>query len=161
PPARTVELQAEAGEVPTGVYDPAVDIELMLLGGGVGGSHRKTGSVTGDALDLALPVPWRAIERVEDLHARQREPAGDLQPAQECLRLGGPAGGHEGAGSDASVARPGVAIVPVEVAPDLLGQRHGWRGDGRAGRRVGQLPQGDQTPDHGFPEGTRVLDRGG
>ena len=79
------------------------------------------------------------------------DPVHDLQRA-----LAGPAAGgagHEGdellglvrAGADverldrqARVADPGVAVVPVALAADGLGQRRGGRRDDRAGRPVGE-----------------------
>ena len=44
----------------------------------------------------------------------------------------------QGLQREGGVAHPGVAVVPVALAAGGLGQRGGQRGDGRAGRHVGQ-----------------------
>ena len=138
--------------MPTGVHDPAVDVKLMLIGGRVGSPHGEASPIAGYAPDLALGVARRAIEGVEHPHSWEREPARDLQPAQEGLGLLRATGGQEGARADAGVTRPGVAIVPVEISAHPLGQGGGRSCERGTRGRVGQLPERDQAPDHRLPK---------
>ena len=147
-------------KVPGRLHDPAVHIQLVLFSCRVRSPHRQTLVVARHAFDLALAVTGRAVERVEDVHFGHGEAACDLQPAQKCLCLLRASRGHEGAGSDARVARPRVAVVPVELAAQPLRQGGRRRRHRSARGRIGEQAQRDQAPDHGRPEGTGVFDLG-
>src|SRR5205814_420492 len=137
-PARAVQFRAQAGQVPGGVDHPSVDVQLVLARGGVGCPDRQAPAIAGHAGDLPLGVAVGAVQRVQDLHPGQREAARDLEPAQEGLRLLGEAGGHEGTRPDPGITWPGMAVVPVELAAQLLGQGGGGRRHGSPRRRVGE-----------------------
>ena len=66
------------------------------------------------------------------------------QPARRTRRLLGEAQPEQRVHREGGVAHPGVAVVPVALAADLLGQRRGRRGDQRAGRGVGHQLQRDR-----------------
>ena len=126
------------------VEELAVDVELLLRPRAVADAH-------GARVAPAAQVRQRALGEVvlaaDPEHDLQRRVAGEAAAGRA---------GHErdevdglvGAGADvqrlqgkAGVADPGVAVVPVALAADALGQRGGRGGDDRAGRAVGEALQ--------------------
>ena len=74
------------------------------------------------------------------------------EPLQERGGLLGVAEAEQRVDGERRVADPGVAVVPVALAADLLGQTGRGRGDERAGRRVGhQLERHRRAGDHLLP----------
>ena len=63
PPRLGVEAVAGVGEQPGGVEDPAVAVELVLVGGAVADPHRAAVGVAGPAVERRVPrpggLPWR------------------------------------------------------------------------------------------------------
>ena len=69
------------------------------------------------------------------------------EPAKERLGFVGVAGRDHCGYPDAGIARPGIAVIPIADAGDLLGKR-GRRGGHRGARRcVGKQTQRDQRAD--------------
>ena len=66
------------------------------------------------------------------------------QPAPERLGLLGEPQPEQGVDREGGVPDPGVAVVPVALAADLLGQPGGGRGDQGAGGGVGHQLEGDR-----------------
>ena len=59
-----------------------------------------------------------------------------------------PAGSDQRLEGQGRVAQPAVAVVPVALAPEVLRQRGGRRGDDAAGVHVREAAQGDQAAHH-------------
>ena len=135
----------------------SVDEALVLARCGVGCPDRQAPAIAGHAGDLPLGVAVGAVQRVQDLHPGQREAARDLEPAQEGLRLLGEAGGHEGTRPDPGITWPGIAVVPVELAAQLFGQRHCRSCHRSAGWRIREQAQRDQTSDNRWAKWSRIL----
>ena len=97
--------------------------------------------VAGQVVELALGQLARAVDGVHDLQVVGV--AGDRaqQPVAPQPRLLGVAGASRASSGERGVAQPAVAVVPVALAAEVLGQRRGGRGDDAAGARVGQQPQ--------------------
>src|SRR5690348_4927090 len=55
---------------------------------------------------------------------------------------------HESPEREGCIAQPTVAIVPVPLAADFLGQRSGWSSNNPAGWRIRQCFQNDQRAFH-------------
>ena len=116
----------------------------------------RTGSGAGVALpvvqDLLLQVRG-AVDPVHDLQRPRGLPGLLLspvrQPAPERLGLLGEPQPEQGMDREGPVPDPGVAIIPVALAADLLGQTGGGGGDQPAGGGVGHQLQGDgRAVDH-------------
>ena len=116
PPGLGVEAVAGLGEQPGGVEDPAVAVELVLVGGAVADPDRHAVGVAGPARQLALRRWVPAVQGEQDRQAGPVEAAGVEQPGQEAARLVVLADAEEGGDADAGVAGPGVAVVPVPDA---------------------------------------------
>ena len=104
---------------------------------------------TGARVAVARPVRVLDLGQlgapVDAVHDLQRPRRPDLplaravgQPAHERRRLLGEAEPQQRVERERGVADPRVAVVPVALAAELLGQRRGRRGHERAGRRVGE-----------------------
>src|SRR5690349_3566164 len=122
PPGLAVEAVPGAGQQPGGVEDPAVPVELVLIGRIVADPHRPT-----------VGVPWPSGQRalaggVPPVQTEQYRQAGTLeagrgeQPGHEPASLILLTDPTEGADAAAGVARPGVAVVPVAGPTELFGQ---------------------------------------
>ena len=101
---------------------------------------------------LVLGQVGAAVDPVHDL---QRPARPDLplaravgQPVHERRGLFGEAEPQQPVERERRVADPGVAVVPVAPAAELLGQRGRRRRDERAGRRVGQQLQRQRRAHH-------------
>ena len=105
--------------------------------------------------ELALGQVVLAADAEHDL---QRPRRGPMPPAPAVVMKSKKSLGLVRAGRDpqrldgeAGVADPGVAVVPVALAADVLGQRRRRRGDDRAGRLVGQALQDPAAVVHEVP----------
>ena len=116
----------------------AVDVVLTLVEGAVPDPHRPRALVAGKVVAGRLGEITAAVDPVHDL---QRAVLGRLEIRNELDELVGlqvqvqPVQRLQGEGG---VAHPGVAVVPVALAPRSLGQRGRGRCDRRAGRHVRQ-----------------------
>ncbi len=72
------------------------------------------------------------------------------QPVHESGRLVGEAEPEQGVEGEGGVADPGVAVVPVAAAADLLGQARRRRGDHRAGRLIREQLEHESRAVHGL-----------
>ena len=104
---------------------------------------------------VALLARVVAVHVVEDLQPRAGQPRRVQQPAGERFGLVAVAEGEQRAHGERGVAQPAVAIVPVEVAAEPLGQRRGRRGDDRARRRVDEQLERERAAEHGPGERAR------
>ena len=114
---------------------------------------------------VAVARPVRVLDLrqlgppVDPVHDLQRPRRPDLplaravgEPAHERRGLLGEAEPEQAVERERGVADPRVAVVPVALAADLLGQRGRRRGDERAGRRVGEQLQRERgAVDHLAP----------
>ena len=148
PPGLGVEPMAGAGEQPGGVEDPAVAVELVLVGGAVADADRAAVGVAGPAVEFPFRGWVAAVEGEQDGEAGPVQAAGVEQPGEEVAGFVVLADAEEGADADAGVAGPGVAVVPVADPAGVFRERGCRCRDRRARRRVGQQPQGEQAADH-------------
>ncbi|HYX44674.1 MAG TPA: hypothetical protein VE760_06485 [Acidimicrobiales bacterium] len=147
-----------AGEHPGGVEDPAVAVELVLVGGVVADADRHAAGVTRPPVQLVFGGWTLAVEGEQHRESRTVEAGGMEQPGQEPPSLVGLAHSEEGGDADAGVAGPRVAVVPVALAAGVLGERGGGGGHRCPRRRVGQQAQSEQAAHHRRTLGEPVLD---
>ena len=116
----------------------AVDVELGLAPGAVADPDRGGVAPAAQVRQLALGEVVLAADPVHDLQrALARASAGRAgHERDEVLGLVRARADVQRLERQAGVADPGVAVVPVALAADRLGQRGGRRGDDRAGRAV-------------------------
>ncbi len=91
-----------------------------------------------------LELPWFAMQR--DL----------ADPLHKAFTIFDVACQEQSIGGKACITDPGVAVVPVADAADLLRQRCGWCCDHRACRYIGQEFQRHRAAHHGLLIGTAV-----
>src|SRR6185312_2601766 len=117
----------------------AVHVELRLVPRAVADPHRSAVAVTRQRHQLVLRDEALAADAVHDLQAladREAAGGGRGEEVEERGRLERAPAGREGTNGEAGVTHPGVTVVPVADAADLLGQRGRRGGDDGAGRRV-------------------------
>ncbi len=137
-------------------HDLAVDVELVLLGGGVADAHRGRVLVAGQPVRLPLVEASLARRPVHDLQLRDVARHGAQQPIPPGHRLGVVPAPHERLEGQGGVAQPTEAIVPVPVPAERLGQRRRRRGDDAAGGLVGERLERDERAHHRVAVGTFV-----
>ena len=126
------------------VHHLAENIELELVDGGVADAHGFRVLIPTEPRRLALGQPSFARGPVHDLKIRRASSGGAEQPIAKRPRLFVIPRVHQREERQRGVAQPTIAIVPIARAPQLLGQRGGWRGDDAPRRRIGQSLQRDQ-----------------
>ena len=122
----------------------AEDVVLALIERAVADPDRAGAGVAAQVVERRLGQVAPAVDPVHDLQGavvvdlevgdELHELVGfpvEVQPVQRLQRERG-------------VAHPAVAVVPVPFAAGRLGQRRGQRGDGRAGRHVGESLDGER-----------------
>ena len=139
---------AGAGEEPGGVEDPAVAVELVLVGGAVADADRAAVGVAGPAVEFPFRRRVAAVEGEQDGEAGPVQAAGVEQPGEEVAGFVVFADAEERADADAGVAGPGVAVVPVAGPAGVFRERGCRCRDRRARGGVGQQPQGEQAAGH-------------
>ena len=121
-----------------GVDQLAVDVELELVGGAVADPHRRRAAVALEVVEHLLGELGAAVDPVHDLQRARLAGRGVAEavgePVHERRRLLGEPEAQQGVEGERGVADPGVAVVPVALAAELLGQAGGRGGDDRAGR---------------------------
>ena len=150
PRSATCSPTAVAGE--DAVHRLAVDVELQLVGGAVADPHRARAAVARPVLEHLLLEIARPVDPVHDVERAARA-AGMLadpiaQPHPELLRLLDEPDAQQRAHRERGIADPGVAVVPVALAADLLGQRRRRRRDQPPGRGVRHQLEGDRRAVH-------------
>ena len=144
-----------------GVDQLAVDVELKLRGGAVSDPHRGRALVALEVVEHLLGEVGAAVDAVHDLEraalavVRLAEAVGE--PREELLRLLGEPERQERVHREGGVAHPGVAVVPVALAADVLGQARGRSGHDRAGRAVGEQLERQRRPVHHLAPAAAVL----
>ena len=126
-----------------GVDQLAVDVELKLVRGAVPDPDGRGSLVALQVLEHLLLELGAAVDPVHDLE-RAVPLRPDLaealaQPLHERRGLVGEAQPQERVEREGGVADPGVAVVPVATAAELLGQARGGRGHDPA-----RGPEGEQ-----------------
>jgi hypothetical protein len=117
---------------PGGVEYVAGDVELALAGGGVADPDRAAAAVAGEVgeHDLGHVLPAVGpVQHLEGVDAALAGGAGHPVDVPAGLVRAGP--DPQGTQDDGGVAQPGIAVVPVGVAPDHLRQRRGGGGHDR------------------------------
>jgi hypothetical protein len=149
PPAAVADGQTSpVGEEET-VHGLAVDVELQLVRGAVADPDGLRTPVTRPALQALLLEVGRPVHPVHDLQpVMVVGPLGDPvpQPQGEPHRLRQEADTKQRGNRQRGIAHPGVPVVPVPLAADLLGQAGGGRGDQPPGGGVGHELQRDGRP---------------
>ena len=122
---------------------------LGLLDRAVADPDRPRVGVAGQVVEGDLGQPPRPVDGVHDLHLGGVAGDGAQQPVPPDVGLLGVAGLDQRVEGERGVAEPAVAVVPVALAPEVLGQRGGRGGDDPAGDLVGHQPEGEQgAADH-------------
>jgi len=150
-PARPVQPAAPRDVSVRRFHHLAVHVELQLPGGAVARPDRPGALVAFQVTKLPFLETGPAVHVVQDLKPRPRQARGVQEPGVEGLGLRGEAHVEEGAQGERRVPQPAVPVVPVPVAPDGLGQRGGWRGHDRAGRRKGHELEHERAAKDGLP----------
>src|ERR1700683_4766110 len=104
------------------VQDLAVDVELELVDRFVADTDGGRALVAGEVVEVELGEAPFSFDAVHDLHLGWVPPYGAPPPAHPRRRLLGVPGDQQGLQGEGRVAEPGVAVVPVPVAPDGLGE---------------------------------------
>ena len=143
-----------------GVDQLAVDVELELVGGAVPDPDRGRAHVALEVRQHLLVQLRAAVDPVHDLErprlAADALPEAVGEPVHEPGRLLGEAEPEQCVEREGGVADPGVAVVPVPPAADLLGQARRRRGDHRARRLVGEQLQHERGAVDGLPPAAPV-----
>ncbi len=134
----------------------AVDVELALVGRAVADPHRRRVAIARQVRELLLGQLRAPVDPVHDLQRAARPVAplahAVVEPGHERRGLLGEAEPQQAVERERGVADPRVAVVPVALAAELLGQRAGRRGDDRAGRgERQQLERQRRAVDHLAP----------
>ncbi len=140
-----------------GVEELTVDIELGLVPGAVADPHRRRVAPAAQVRERALREVVLAADAVHDLQrvvGARTATGGARHERDEVLRLVGARADVERLQREARVADPRVAVVPVALAADGLGERRRRRGDDGARRAVGQ-PLQHPRAEHGPARGAR------
>ena len=130
-----------------GAEDLAQDVGLALVHGTVADADRQRAGVPGEAVELALGEVAAALDGVHHLHVGRVSGDGAQQPVAPVVRIVGAPGGEQRLQGEGRVAQPAVAVVPVALAAEVLGQGGGRRGDDAAGVHVGEPAEGHQAAD--------------
>ncbi len=155
-PGEVVLGDAGLARLVQGVEHFAVDVELELLGRRVAHPDRSRSLVTGQPIQFVLGQLTLAGRAVDDLQVLRVTGDGPQQPRPPGLGFLAVAGDEQRPQRQRRVPQPAVAVVPVAVAAELLGQRGGHGRDDAAGGGVGQRLEGDQRANHRVPVGAFV-----
>ena len=129
----------------------AVRVELHLAGRAVADPHRPRAAIALER-QRALGRVRAAVETIEHLQPRQRQSRRVHEPPEERRRLGVTAQLQQRLQGERGVANPAVAVVPVPLAADTLGQRRGRRRRDRSRLREHEQLQRERGPqDRGAP----------
>jgi hypothetical protein len=127
------------------VHELAVDVELELVGRGVADPHWLRAPVAGQVGQFPLGQIGASVNAVHDLHrARGASCARGRMPENEAhkgIGLAGEAQPQKRVDAEGGVPNPYVAVVPIPLAADLLGQAGRRRGHDGAGGSIGQQLQ--------------------
>ncbi len=128
-----------------------MDVELRLAPGAVADTNGRAVAEAGQVVELLLGHDALALHAVDDLHGLVAEVAGGVgDPAEEPLGLLRAGGDPQRAHREAQVAQPREAVVEVQLAAELLGQRGAGRGDDRARGLEGQALDDERAASHGL-----------
>ena len=159
-PAPVADAQPGAVGEEDRVHRLAVDVELELIRGAVPDPHRARAPI---ALEVVEGLLVEVAAAVDAVHQLEREAAGRGSLLQRVPEPDGEAHGllgvpepEERVDGERRVADPGVPVVPVALASDLLREPGGGRGDQGAGRRVGHELERHRGPAHRLPPPTPV-----
>ncbi len=136
-----------------------INVELALLPGAVADAHRSAGPPSGQVAERALAEVVLAADSEHDLHANT-----SLHlcchcighPVEEARRLNGTGANPKRLQGQAGVVHPGVAIVPIALSSDRLGQRGGRCGDNGSGGTEHEGLQHTTALVNQLPPGSRV-----
>ena len=122
----------------------AEHVGLPLLHGSVADPHRPRPGVPGEVVEGVLGKVPGAVDGVHDLEVVRVAGHGAQQPVPPEPRLVGVPGVDQRLDGQGGVAQPAVAVVPVPLAAELLGQRGGRGGDDAARLLVGHQAEREQ-----------------
>ena len=134
-------------------------VGLPLLDRRVADAHGPGAGVAGEVVELALGEMPATLDGVHHLHVHRIARDRPQQPVAPVLRIVGAARGEQGLQRQRGIAQPAVAVVPVALPAELLGERGRRRGDDATGVGMGQAAQGDQAAHDLTAPGTVVLTR--
>ena len=147
-PAVVVVVEPRAAGGGQGDHHLAHHVGLLLLDGGVADPHGRRPLVAGQVVEGVLGQVPRAVDGVHDLEVVGVAGHGPQQPVSPEPGLVGVARVDQRLDRQRGVAQPAVAVVPVALAAEVLGQRRRRGGHDAAGLLVGHQAQGEQrAPD--------------
>ena len=148
--------QAAACRHGEGGHQLAEHVQLELRRRQVADAHRRRPLVAREPVELELGQAALAPDAVHDLEVARVAGDGASQPPGPRRRFVVVARQQEALHGERRVAEPGVPVVPVADASDLLGQRCGRGRAHRSGGRVGEGLQRDQRADDVVAPSPRV-----
>lgn len=128
----------------------AEHVVLDLTRREVADPHGAGPGVPRQVLEQDLRQPSSAVEPVHDLQVPRVTRDGALEPRAPLRRLLAEALLDECLERERGVAQPAVAVVPVALAAERLGQRRGDGRDDAPRGEVRQQTQDEQRPHHGL-----------
>ena len=143
-------LEPEPAGLGQGDHHLAEDVALPLVDGPVADPDRARALVPGQVVELALGQLAAAVDGVHDLEVGGVAGHGPHQPVAPQPGLVDVAAGEQGLEGERGVAQPAVAVVPVPLAADVLGQARRRGGDDAAAHLVGEQAQDEQGAGDGL-----------
>ncbi len=148
-PGETGLLDAVAAPAVESEHHLADDVRLELVGCVIADAHRRGALVAGEAGDLPLLQVALAGEPVHDLHVGRVSGHRPQQPVAPVIDRVVVAVREEHRDGEGGVAEPDVAVVPVALAAECLGEGGRRCGDDSAGPGMRERPE-DQKGAHDF-----------
>src|SRR5205823_5059032 len=127
-----VELTELLTQAVCGIEELPVDVELALIPGPVADTHRPAGPPSRQVVERAFREIALATDPKHNLKINTSPDLGSYcpsHPGEEPVGLVRTGSDPEGIQCKAGITDPGVAVVPVALSPDGLGQRGGGCGD--------------------------------
>ena len=135
------------------------NIQLHLIKCAVANPHRPGAAVSGQVAQLYLGQIIAAVNAVHDVQLQglvAALPYPATQPAHKAIGLIDKAQAHKGINREGRIANPGIAVIPVTLAPRGFRQAKGGGRNDRALLARGQQLEGQgRAVDH-FPPASAI-----
>src|SRR3546814_127809 len=147
-PARVGCVRQELASAVQSIEHYTKNVDLQLAGSAIADAHRLGALIAREPGKLDLGEAPLAGEPIHDLQLRRTSGGSAQHPLAPCSRLVPVTRCQQGIERERGIADPAVAVVPVALTADLLGQR-GRRCRHDAARwRESQCLQGNQRAGH-------------
>ena len=156
-PGRSGQLAELIAKQVRGVEHLTQDVELLLVPRRVPDPHGRAAAVTRHVLEHMLAQVTLTLHAVHDLDQLVADVAGASgEPVEQPSRFVGARCDPQRPNGETEITQPGEAVVEVELATQLFGQRRGDGGHDGAGRSVRQPLQHQRAAAHLILEGALV-----